>query len=287
MITLLLALSLFSVQDRTVDPAAELAAVRTLYGSAAFDEALARLSRLKAPEALQDQADTYRALCLLALGRSREAEEVVQQLLQRNPKYLPDEADVSPKLILVFRSVRARLLPDAAKTLYVSARATFDASNFDLASTQFRELLLMIGDANEGGLGDLRLLAEGFLRLADAARSSALAGNPVSPVTPAPAGKSPVYSVLDRDVVAPVEITRMVPTMVTPKGTQAGLYQGLIEVIIDENGRVESATVKRSITAAFDAELLAAAETWRFQPATRNAKPVKYRRAYEIIGHSR
>jgi TonB family protein len=288
MMILLLALSLLSVQDRTVDPATELAAVRTLYGSAAFDEALARLSRFKAPDALQDQADTYRALCLLALGRAREAEDVVQELLQRNPKYLPDEADVSPKLILVFRSVRARLLPEAAKALYVSARATFDATNFELASTQFRELLLMIGDANEGGLGDLRLLAEGFMKLGDAARSNAPAGvNPASLVTPDPAAKSPVYSILDRDVVAPVEITRMVPTMVTPRGTQPALYQGLIEVIINENGRVESATVKRSITAAFDAELLAAAETWRFQPATRNALPVKYRRAYEIIGHSR
>ena len=286
MITLILTLSLMSPQAKPVDPAAELAAVRTLYGAASFDEALARLSRFKPPDALQDQADTYRALCLLGLGRTREAEDVVEQLLQRNPKYLPDEGDVSPKLVLVFRSVRARLLPGAAKALYVTARTTYDANDFPLASTQFQELLLMIGDATDGGLADLKILAEGFQKLADAARSNA-PGSPASPGAVNSMAKSPIYSILDRDVVAPVEITRMVPTMVTPKGAQPGLYQGLIEVIINENGRVESATVKRSITAAFDAELLAAAETWRFQPATRNAQPVKYRRAYEIIGHSR
>ena len=285
MITLLLTLSMLAIQDRPVDPAAELLAVRTLYGSASFDEALNRLSRLTPPEALQDQADTYRALCLLALGRTREAEQVVEQLLQRNPKYLPDEADVSPKLVVVFRSVRARLLPDAARQLYATARAAFDNNDFDLATTQFRDLLSMIGNAADGGLGDLRILADGFLRLADAARS----GMPVAPRsgTNAAASSALIYSIIDRDVVAPVEITRLVPTMVTPRGTAPVLYQGLIEVIIDENGRVESATMRRPIDPAFDAELLAAAATWRFQPATRNAKAVKYRRAYQIIGHSR
>jgi TonB family protein len=284
-ITLMLTLSMLAIQDRPVDPAAELQAVRTLYGSASFDEALARLSRLTPPEALQDQADTYRALCLLALGRTGEAEQVVVQLLQRNPKYLPDEADVSPKLILVFRSVRARLLPDAARSLYATARTAYDSRDFDLAATEFQELLTMIGNATDGGLGDLKLLAEGFLKLTESARSGAL---PDMASASSAAGTSvPIYSIIDRDVVAPVEITRLVPTMVTPKGTQPGLYQGLIEVIINENGRVESATMRRSISPAFDAELLAAAVTWRFQPATRNAKPVKYRRAYEIIGHSR
>jgi len=59
------------------------------------------------------------------------------------------------------------------------------------------------------------------------------------------------------------------------------------DVVIDEAGRVESATIRRSISAPFDAELLASTEKWRFQPATRNGQPVKYRRSYEVIGHSR
>ena len=110
MMIVVLAFSILTGQAQArPDPAAELAAVRTLYGAASFDEALARLSKAKLPAALLDQADTYRALCLLALGRSLEAERTIELLVRRNPAYLPDEADVSPKLVQVFRSVRARV----------------------------------------------------------------------------------------------------------------------------------------------------------------------------------
>jgi len=280
----ILAVSMLFFQT-AADPAAELAAVRTLYSAANFDEALSRLSKAKLPPPLQDQADTYKALCLLALGRAREADQTIEQLVRRSPAYLPDEKDVSPKLVQVFRTVRARVLPDLARSLYTTARASYDRREYELASRQLRDLLTVIGNANEGNLGEVKILAEGFLRLSDTNRPSPTPGG--MSIGSAADVKGPVYSILDRDVVAPVEITRVVPTMITPRGTQPYLYQGLIEVIIDENGRVEVATVRRTIGREFDVELLAAASKWRFQPATRSAKPVKYRRAYEIIGHSR
>ena len=37
----------------------------------------------------------------------------------------------------------------------------------------------------------------------------------------------------------------------------------------------------------YDALLLAATANWRFQPATRSGVPVKYRKLYEVIVHSR
>jgi len=292
MMIVMLAFSILTgqAQPRPADPAAELAAVRQLYSAASFEEALARLSRAKLTEPLQDQGDTYKALCLLALGRSAEAERVIEQLLRRNPAYLPDEADVSPKLVQVFRAVRTRVLPETARGLYNAARASYDKGNFEQASKQMGELLTVIGNTNDGSLADLKLLGEGFQKLANAAKPTpppGTGGTPPAPPTATAATKGPVYSILDRDVVAPVEISRVVPTMTTPKGTSPRLYQGLMEVIIDENGRVESATVRRAIDPTFDKELLAAAAKWRFQPASRAAKPVKYRRAYEIIGHSR
>ena len=281
---LILAVSMLLFQA-PADPAAELAAVRTLYSAANFDEALARLAKTKLPPPLQDQADTYKALCLLALGRAREADQVIEQLLRRNPSYLPDEKDVSPKLVQVFRTVRTRVLPELARGLYTAARVNYDKREFELASQKLRDLLTVIGNANDGSLGELKILAEGFLKLSDTNRPAATPDG--MSIGSASDVKGPVYTILDRDVVAPVEITRVVPTMLTPKGTQPRLYQGLIEVIIDENGRVEVATIRRTIGREFDVELLAAASRWRFQPATRSAKPVKYRRAYEIIGHSR
>src|SRR5687767_3005313 len=109
MVVTLLAVAMLSGQAQAPDTVTELAAARQLYAAASYEEALDRLGRLTAPGALADQVDTYRALCLLALGRTRESESVVQRILERNPKFVVDEREVSPRLVTVFRSVRARL----------------------------------------------------------------------------------------------------------------------------------------------------------------------------------
>lgn len=270
-------------------PAAELAAARALYAAASYEEALERLARVGSAPTLQDQVDTYRALCLLALGRTRESEQAVESLLLRNPRYALDERDVSPRLVIVYRAVRARLLPTAARTLYATARASFDAGQFGVAVTQFREVLdLLDADAAaDSSIGDLRVLAEGFLRQAEARRAGAAGASAQNRGGFEDASGGPVYSVLDRDVIGAVEVSRPVPVMQTPRGSRAGVYQGLVEVVIDERGRVESAEMRKSISPAFDLEILAAAREWRFEPATRNGRSVKYRRSYEIIGHTR
>jgi tetratricopeptide (TPR) repeat protein len=271
------------------DAAAELSAARQLYASAAYEEALDRLARLKAPDALADQIDTYRALCLLALGRSRESEQVVERLLTRNPRYVLDEGDVSPRLVIVFRAVRARLLPSAARNLYAVGLASFEAKNYDVAIRQFREVLTMI-DADpvpDSSLSDLKLLADGFIRQAEAARRAA------APLDSAFRGAGDVsttgviYSILDRDVIPPVEVSRPIPIMDSPRGEKPGTYQGLVEIVIGETGRVEQVAIRKPIHPSFDAEVIASTGYWRFRPATKDGKPVKYRRAYEIIGHSR
>lgn len=286
LLALVLAISQAPVQSPVGDANAELAAARQLYANAAYDEALERLTRVNPPPALADQVDTYRALCLLALGRSRESEQIIERVLTRNPKYTLDEADVSPRLIIVFRAVRARLLPVTARNLYALGRASYEAKKFDVAARQFREVVdLLAGEPNpEPGVADLRMLAEGFLKQIEAATAE---------VSTREAGAGDVstggviYSILDRDVIAPVEISRPVPIMESPPGGKPGTYQGLVEIVIGETGRVMQVAIRKSIHPSFDADIIAATGYWRFQPATKNGKPVKYRRAYEIIGHSR
>ena len=286
--SLILAAWLFSVQDRQGDPAADLAAARSLYATAAYEEALDRLNRINSPDTLRDQVDTYKALCLLALGRTRESELMLEQILSRNPQYVPDESQVSPRLMVVYKSVRSRLLPAAARSMYATARANFDDKKYDMAAAQLRELITLLNADEDSMLADLRLLAEDFLRLAETGGAPPTdVRTPLMSISRVAVTKGPVYTILDRGVIAPVEISRPLPIWDAPRGTQPGLYQGLVEIIIDEAGRVESATIRRSISAAFDAELLASTDKWRFQPATRNGQPVKYRRSYEVIGHSR
>src|SRR5688572_10948610 len=102
--SLILGFWLVAVQDRQApDPGAEFAAARSLYAVAAYEDALEKLSRITS-ESVRDQVDTYKALCLLALGRMRESEKVIEQLLSRNPQYFPDEKDVSPRLVAAYKS---------------------------------------------------------------------------------------------------------------------------------------------------------------------------------------
>ena len=54
--------------------------------------------------------------------------------------------------------------------------------------------------------------------------------------------------------------------------------QGTVEVVVDEAGAVETATIVESVSAAYDRLVLDAAKTWQYKPATLNGAPVKYRK---------
>jgi len=281
--TLFLAAQLPAPMGDRASAAAELAAARQLYASASYEEALDRLGRVTGADALADQVDTYRALCLLALGRSRESERVIENILQRNPKFTLDEQDTSPRLVMVFKGVQARMLPVAARGLYAAARESYDKKQYDTAVRQLRDVLELLDTDKAPGAGstDLRVLADEFLRLAES--KAGPASRPVASGDEQPE----IYSLLDRDIIAPVEISRHVPVMEAPRGEKPGLYQGVVEIVVGVTGRVEQAIIRRSINPAFDADIISATGQWRFQPATKNGKAVRFRRSYEIIGHSK
>jgi tetratricopeptide (TPR) repeat protein len=299
-----------------------LASAKLLYAAASYEEALTELSRAT-PSEDPDQVDTYRALCLIALGRDNEAQKSLERLIDRNPFHSLSETEVSPRLVSMYRDVRARRLPSAARELYTRALLKYDEKSYGAAAEILRDLLTAIGREDldgQAGLADLKLLAEGFLRLAEneIVRSGltperplsappvldsipvprpaySLAAPVVSPPSAAasnpgglPLGGSPapvIYSQADRYVVGPVEVARKMPTWRPPSTVQRGVYHGLIEIIIDERGMVEKVTQLISVEPSYDPLLLEAARGWRFRPASLNGEPVKYRRQYEIILH--
>lgn len=295
--TIALALTAMLAQGpAAVSAADDLSAVKDLYASASFEEALTRLAG--AEERLgKEQTEQYRALCLLGLGRTDEAESSLERMVAAKPLYSIPESDVSPRLIAMFREVRKRMLPATARELYAKAKADYDARQYASAAAQFRDMLAVVNDADMGDraadLSDLKMLGEGFLKLADgevvaaarAAQAAAAArAAAVAPAAPAAPPVPVIYSADDTSVVPPADIERRLP-MWNPPTVMARTteYRGMLELVIDERGVVESAVLRKTVAPTYDPLLLIAAKAWKFQPATRNGVPVKYRKNIDIL----
>jgi TonB family protein len=270
-----------------------LGAARDLYTSARYDEALAVLNDLRpsdAPAAGTDvkAIEQYRSLCLLALGRGTEAETAIAAVVTADPGYLPGDAEASPRVRAAFSDVRKKLLPDIAAKRYGQAKSAFDRKEYARATPLFKQVLALLDDPDMGGRnGDLRQLTAGFLDLSIAATPPPPAPKP-APVIAAPEpppipkpDPNRVYTAGDASVVAPVVINQEVPRLV-PMMRQQAHPRGVIEVVIDEQGRVASMTIRESIQPMFDAELLTKGREWRYQPATLDGRPVKFRKLIQL-----
>jgi TonB family protein len=266
---------------------------RDLYASARYDEALAVLNDLRPADAANAVADRksieqYRSLCLLALGRGSEAESAIAAVVTADPAYQPGEVEASPRVRTAFSDVRRRLLPDIASSRYAEAKALFDRKDYATAAQQFRQITALLDDPDMGGkLPDLRTLVSGFLDLSVAASTPAPeAPKPVA-AAPAPQPTVPqpdpnrIYTMMDKDVTAPVVVRQEMPRL-TPAMKLQARDRGIIEIVIDEQGRVTNATVRESVHPMFDAQLITAARDWHYQPATSAGKPVRYRKMIQI-----
>ena len=115
----------------------DLSKARDLYASAAYDDALAVLNRLRSADhpASQSRAiEQYRAFCLLALGRSADAEQAIEAVIAAEPSFQPGEADASPRIRSAFTSVRRRMLPSIIQATYAQAKSAFDRKEFAAAA---------------------------------------------------------------------------------------------------------------------------------------------------------
>jgi TonB family protein len=264
---------------------------RDLYASARYDEALAVLNDLRPADATNAVSDRksieqYRSLCLLALGRGTEAESAIAAVVTADPAYLPGEVEASPRVRAAFSDVRRRLLPDIASSRYAEAKALFDRKEYASAATQFRQVVKLLDDPDMGGkLSDLRTLVTGFLDLSVAATPPPEPPKPVAVAPPPPPVPQPdpnrAYTMADKDVIAPVIVRQQMPQLTQTMKLQAR-GRGVVEVIIDEQGRVASVVVRESVHPLFDAELMVVAREWRYQPATLMGQPVRYRKLIQI-----
>jgi len=315
--------------------AADLASARALYASASYEDALKMIATLEATEGVEP-LNQLRALCLLALGRTADAEGAIERVVLYNPTYEFEASEMSPRVATWFRDVRQRTLPVAARAIYTRGKTAYDEKRWTDAQQAFTSLIELTTKVKPppeqaAVFADLRQLGEGFLsitgaHLADeqrqaeeeraaqaaAARAAADAGQPASLLGSSPgtgtAGTTgttgtvttanprnsnrgatlepdiPVFTTLDRDVRPPIEQRRTIPPWTALNRLIANSPPtGLLEIVIDETGAVIFAEMVKSITPSYDAILLQSARTWRYMPARKANKPVRYRQVLEIV----
>src|SRR5438876_893829 len=134
-----LALSVAALVSIPIRAADSISAARDLYAAAEYEDALALLNRLQPGNHEPEERraiEQYRAYCLLALGRSVDAEQAIAAVVMAMPLYKPSGADVSPRVRSAFTEVRRRMLPSIIQQKYAAAKEAFDRKNF-LAAAYF------------------------------------------------------------------------------------------------------------------------------------------------------
>lgn len=285
-----------------------LAPAKELYAAAQYEEALKALDALAAaspPAAVVLPLHQHRALCLLALSRKADAERAIEAVLDLDPFYQPGEDEAAPWVRAAFRDVRQRVLPGALQQLYGRAKQAFDRKAWPEAASSFRDVLKLLDDPDlpldKGAQADLRMVVQGFLDLADAASTMAAPPKPVPPpldvptagagepaAKPAPSSPAPaedptvVYDSTASDVIPPLPLREVfaIPEAQWPIGNPK---EGSFEIVIGRTGEVESAQIRQALGGAYDAFVLRAASGWRYRPAMKNGKPVRYRRLVRVV----
>jgi hypothetical protein len=263
------------------------------------------------------QAEEYRAFCLYALGRTGEAESVAESLIRREPLVRLGAADASPRVESMFTDVRRRLLPSLIRERYRAARAAVDQKRFAAAEPPLAEAHRMIAEAEkigvkDEGLADLSVLVDGFLQLIRsnaekmaAQPTLAAAAAPPAPAPGGPAASTPsraegsaaaaapaaaavpprVYAAEDEGVTPPLVIEQRMPAMTVEMQQVAKSVKnrGMLDVVIDESGRVAEVTMRQSLNATIDALIVRTARNWKYRPAIKDGTPVRYLKTLILV----
>lgn len=258
--------------------------VKALYASASYEDALNVLGRLLAAQR-RPEYEQYRVFCLVALGRTAEAEKAIASVVNDYPTFVPDAQETSPRIRDMFVRVRRALVPEIAQRMYLEARSLLDRKD-SAADQQFQALIALIdstphqtpdGEDDEPMLSELRLLASGFLDLSRATTARAPGAANLKPVGALPKPVAPP------EITSPVPVKQDLPVWVPPDPSSQREFRGAVRVSISENGRVTNAQLAPPIHPFYDRLLLQAAKAWEYQPALRNGVPTASEKVIEVV----
>ncbi len=271
-----------------------LEAARQLYASAEYTSALSMLNALSNVDSPREERRAialYRTLCLLAVGRGAEADRAIESMVSADPLYRPDADEIPPRMRTAIAEARKKMLPAILQEKYKDSKASFDRQDFSRAAFGFKEMLDGLADpdisvaASQSPLADLKTLAIGFYELSSKALVPPLAAPPAKaeallpPGPPATIQAPKLYTADDRNVVPPQAIRQEIPAF---PGRVTMTKTGVLELVIDRSGNVESAMMRVPVSAQYDRMATNAAKNWQYQPATVDGSPVKFVKRIQV-----
>jgi hypothetical protein len=184
----------------------------------------------------------------------------------------------------------ATCAPSIARQSYADAKAAFERKEFELAKRRFDSVISLLDDPDVAGpdeLKDLRTLSTGFRDLMNTSTAPPVPTPPVAaPPVAANSKREPppdesIYGSDDPDVVPPLVISQGLPPWRRTSG-ETLTYEAALALVIDQTGSVTSMSLQGTLQPGYYSLLRDAASQWKYQPATKNGVPVKFRKIVVI-----
>ena len=129
---------------------------------------------------------------------------------------------------------------------------------------------------------DLPALPRGSFPAAAPAPGAASREAQAATATPADVSPGAIYSAMDSPQVLPPALISPRTRAAEPAGRGGG-SQAEVEVLVSSTGEVETVKLISAQTTALSGMQVSAIKAWRFQPATRDGVPVRYRLRMPLI----
>lgn len=202
-----------------------------------------------------------RAAGLLAAGNADDAALIYDAIVLRNPTYQLDPARSSPEALAAFQASKRALLPVLARRRFDDARAAFDAGDFSKAIGAGEQALTLLNnlDVMDPGSADLAVETTNLVTRATAART---------------AEEETIYAAGDPGVTPPRPLSRQLATTALLRNAMPPT--GRLEILVGRSGKVETVRLDTPSNGYHDRMIVSAVKAWRYRPAFRNGKPVRF-----------
>ncbi len=287
----------------------DLSEARDKYESASYEEALTILDSLDSNTRSGNEHEAiqhYRALCLIALDRLSDAEVPVEAMIRAKP-LAPTDGDLPPRFRDLVARVRPRVARVMVKEYYARGRDLYQHHDFAGAREELRVAVALIDDTSLGlgtdpAYADIRLVADGFLRLAteglasSAAAARADRGVALAPATGSDAGATSPAGPATTTAATTERVPTQAPGFSPPRAINQSVppfprwvasgpgREGEMQVDVDAGGAVRTAKLTRGVHPAYDPILVdAALKSWKYEPAVRNGVAVPYTIKVRIV----